>query len=189
MPTAASKLPGARRCLRVIEAHHLSCQGLSLSQIAEQMNCARSTVHAYLRDYRPHRAHAHQWETRIDPDGHERYLRGPKQGECKLFCPKCLDRVQAEFDQRRANRPDGPGSIESGPDQSPTDQDESGPIQTNLDKSEHLEHEFPAPDDEVSPIPQNSPPRRPPRAPRAPRADRRRDFTPPLRGNRVHVVP
>lgn len=264
MPTATSKPPGPRRCLRILEAHHLSCRGFSLSQIAEEMHCARSTAHAYLRDYRLYsahilrtvaaarladqvyllsqpdpdparhrqhvaaarelrllltamprleeieelqrhpalrplpgetaeeakaRAHAHEWETRIDPDGHERYLRGPKQGECQLFCSKCLDRIEAELEQRFADRLDEPGSIESEPDQSPTIQDESGPIQTDLDKSEHLEREFPAPDDEFPPILQNSPLRRPPRSPRPPRPDRWPEFIPPKRGNRVHVVP
>ena len=49
--------PTPRRCRRIVQAHHLDCQGLSLAQIAEQLGCARSTAHAYLRDFQLHRAH------------------------------------------------------------------------------------------------------------------------------------
>ena len=38
----------------MLQAHRLHCQGRSLSQIAEQLGCARSTAAAYLHDRRIH---------------------------------------------------------------------------------------------------------------------------------------
>ena len=49
--------PTPRRCRRIIEAHHLDCQGLSVEEIATKLRCARSTVYAYFRDFQLHRAH------------------------------------------------------------------------------------------------------------------------------------
>ena len=49
--------PTPRRCRRILEAHHLDCQGLSPNDIATQLRCARSTVYAYFRDFQTHRAH------------------------------------------------------------------------------------------------------------------------------------
>ena len=49
--------PTPRRCRRILQAHHLDCQGRSVAQIAEQLGCARSTAYAYLRDFQLHRAH------------------------------------------------------------------------------------------------------------------------------------
>ena len=49
--------PTPRRCRRILEAHHLDCQGLSPNDIAKQLRCARSTVYAYFRDFQTHRAH------------------------------------------------------------------------------------------------------------------------------------
>ena len=49
--------PTPRRCRRILEAHHLDCQGLSPDAIAEKLHCARSTVYAYFRDFQLHRAH------------------------------------------------------------------------------------------------------------------------------------
>ena len=52
-----SNPPTPRRCRRILEAHHLDCQGLSVEEIATQLRCARSTVYAYFRDFQLHRAH------------------------------------------------------------------------------------------------------------------------------------
>lgn len=49
--------PSPRRCLRILQAHHLHCQALTQGQIAERMACARPTVSAYLRDFQLHRDH------------------------------------------------------------------------------------------------------------------------------------
>ena len=49
--------PTPRRCRRILEAHHLDCQGLSPEDIATKLRCARSTVYAYFRDFQLHRAH------------------------------------------------------------------------------------------------------------------------------------
>ncbi len=49
--------PTPRRCQRILQAHHLRCQGRSLQQIADHLGCARSTVAAYLRDLQRHRPH------------------------------------------------------------------------------------------------------------------------------------
>ena len=57
MTTTTSNPPTPRRCQRIMEAHHLRCRGLSLQQIADRLGCARSTVHAYLRDFERHRAY------------------------------------------------------------------------------------------------------------------------------------
>ncbi|MDE2987532.1 MAG: TetR/AcrR family transcriptional regulator [Chloroflexota bacterium] len=55
--TATPNPPTPRRCRRILEAHHLDCQGLSPDAIAEKLRCARSTVYAYFRDFQLHRAH------------------------------------------------------------------------------------------------------------------------------------
>lgn len=60
MTSTSSPPPSPRRCQRIAEAHHLSGQGRSLEQIAEQLRCARSTAAAYLRDFRQHRTHVLQ---------------------------------------------------------------------------------------------------------------------------------
>ena len=55
--TTTATPPTPRRCRRILEAHHLDCQGRSPEQIAAQLRCARSTVYAYFRDFNLHRAH------------------------------------------------------------------------------------------------------------------------------------
>ena len=49
--------PTPRRCRRILEAHHLDCQGLTPEEIATHLHCARSTVYTYFRDFQRHRAH------------------------------------------------------------------------------------------------------------------------------------
>ncbi len=49
--------PSPRRCHRILQAHHLRCQGRSLRQIAAELGCAHPTVSAYLRDLQLHRSH------------------------------------------------------------------------------------------------------------------------------------
>ena len=235
-----SKPPTPRRCRRILAAHHLDGQGLSLRQIGEQLGRAPSTVHAYLRDFRIHRNHilytvaadqlAEQvyrltqpqsdpaqhrqtvaasrelrllllnrpaiqdhdlsgqplaptdaeaggqfWESRADGNGHRRYIAGPDNGQCVLECIGCMRDAYAS----PADIPDPLGLTESEPDQHCQNRDQSGPTQTNLDKSEHPDHEHHIPSKEWAPIPQISPPR----TPRWP------EFTPPPRPNHPFVVP
>ena len=216
--STSSNPPTPRRCRRILAAHHLHCQDLSLQQIADRMGCARSTAHSYLRDFRLHRDHIlrtvaadrladqvhllgqietepdqhrravaatrelrllllnlpdikehderppqqaptypceQDWETGFDADGHLRYIGGPGDGDCLLNCPKCLD----EFNRRRIAGLDQPGSVETEQDQSSQNPEKSGPIETNLDKSEHLNGEFPVPSKEFPPISPNSRPK------------------------------
>lgn len=50
-----TKPPSPRRCERILQAHCLRCQGLTLRQIAARMGCSHSTVSTYLRDFQLHR--------------------------------------------------------------------------------------------------------------------------------------
>ena len=234
-----SNPPTPRRCRRILAAHHLDCQGLSLRQIGKQLGRAHSTVHAYLRDFQLHRNHIlytvaadqladqiyrltqpqsdpaqHRqtiaatrelrllllnppaiqgrdlsgqalaptdaepggrfWETSEDGNGHRRYIAGPDIGQCVLECIGCMRDAYAS----PPDNSDQPGLTESEPDQPSPNRDQSGPIQTNLDKSEHPDHENPVPGKEWPPIPQISPPRTPPWP----------EFKPPPRPNRTVVV-
>ncbi len=111
--------PTLRRCRRILEAHHLRSQGLSIRQIARQMGCAPST-------------------------------------------PTSAREIYANRSNNQNDNLDDPGLIETEQEQSFQFPEESGPIQTNLDKSEHLQDEFPVQDKKFVPIPPNSPPKRPP---------------------------
>ncbi len=53
MPT--DTLSPARRD-KLLRAHQLRCQGLTLRQIAEQMNCSPATVLRYLREFQQYRS-------------------------------------------------------------------------------------------------------------------------------------
>ncbi len=235
-----SNPPTPRRCRRILAAHHLDCQGLSLRQIGKRLGRAHSTVHAYLRDFQLHRNHIlyivaadrladqlyrltqpqtdpvqHRqtiaasrelrlillnppaiqdrdlsgqalaptdaeaggpfWESSEDGNGHRRYLAGPDIGQCVLECIGCMRDAYAS----PPDNPDQPGLTESEPDQHSPNRDQSGPIQTNLDKSEHPDNENPVPGKEWAPIPQISPPRTPPWP----------EFKPPPRPNHPFVVP
>ena len=48
--------PNPARRARLLQAHELRCQGLTLRQIAQRMDCAHSTVAGYLRDFELFRA-------------------------------------------------------------------------------------------------------------------------------------
>ena len=48
--------PNPARRARLLQAHDLRCQGLTLRQIAQRMDCAHSTVAGYLRDFELFRA-------------------------------------------------------------------------------------------------------------------------------------
>ena len=241
--------PTPRRCRRILEAHHLDCQGIPPDDIAKQLRCARSTVYAYFRDFQLHRAHilrtvaadrladqvhilttpdtnpdqhrqtvaatrelrlllqslpaiheeenrrreqelaaataeaeartrALEFETRLGPDGHERYIHEPRAGQCVLGCPQCI----AEFRQRQADEQAKRGITRPQPDQPSPNPDESAPIQTNLDKSGQETDENPARDTKSAPIPRNSPPR-PGQTQNWPR------LAPPQRPNRSVVIP
>ena len=225
MSTAATTNPPTpRRCRRILEAHHLDCQGLPPDEIADRLGCARSTVYNYFRDFQRHRAHIlrsvaadrladqvqrltqptsdadqhrqtvaatrelrllltampkleaqeppqpdpadnpyailndpdallHEWESRVDPDGHHRHIRGPAQGKCSLACPGCLGRLDRD--------PDGLGTIDTEPEQPSQYPDPSAPIETNLDKSGHQNGRSPVSGRKFPKTPQNSRPRRP----------------------------
>ncbi len=164
----------------MVEAHHFDCQGLSLRQIGRQMDCAPSTVHAYLRDFRLHRNHvlrtvatdqlANQvhilTQPQTDPAQHRQAVANAR--ELRLLLLNLPD-IQ-EHDQRQREHAlgpadakvlDGPGLIETEPDQSCSDLEQSGQFQTNLDKSEHLSNEISGLAKDFAPNPQNSPPPRP----------------------------
>ena len=234
--------PTPRRCRRIVEVHHLTCQGLSPEQIADQFGCGRSTVYAYLRDFQLHRSHVLQsvaadqladqihrlnqpgaeadqhrqtvaaarelrllllnlpaiqeheqqqreharaaataaaearererdFETRVDAEGHHRYIRGPGQGQCTLDCPACLSAFDPSRYELPPGHPDEPAPNEPEPEQSSSIPDESGPIQTNLDKTGRQIDEHPVPDGGSARQPTKSRPQRP----SWPRNRRRRD--------------
>ncbi|MDE2892162.1 MAG: hypothetical protein OXN86_06660, partial [Chloroflexota bacterium] len=95
----------------------------------------------------------HEWESRVDPDGHHRHIRGPAQGKCSLACPGCLGRLDHD--------PDEPGTTETEPEQSCQNPDDSALIETNLDKSGHQNGQSPAPGRKFPKTPQKSRPRKP----------------------------
>ncbi|MCY3734411.1 MAG: TetR/AcrR family transcriptional regulator, partial [Chloroflexi bacterium] len=209
---------------RILEAHHLDCQGLPPDEIADRLGCARSTVYNYFRDFQRHRTHIlrsvaadrladqvqrltqpttnadqhrqtvaatrelrlllsampkleaheppqpdpadspyailndpdallHEWETRVDPNGHHRHIRGPAQGQCSLACPGCLGRLDRD--------PDGLGTIDTEPEQSSQNPDDSAPIETDLDKSGHHNGRSPVPGRKSPKTPKKSRPRKP----------------------------
>ena len=250
--------PTPSRCLRILQANHLECQGLSRRQIAAKMKCAPSTVSAYLRDREIHRAHitrvvasnqlldqvhlltspqaepdqhrqtvASARELRLllinmpqiqeheeqeqekietarnaeaialarsrhwlaDERGHVAYVAGPEVGLCTPECPACyperyegdnplpvIPPLQDRRDERRPlslverndselSEPDLPESDLPEPEPAQPNPPPhghthpgSGQIQTNLDKPEHLDDEFPVSDAESEQKPQNSPP-------------------------------
>ena len=223
--------PSPRRCRRIFDAHHLECQGLSLSQIGDQLGCARSTAHAYLRDFRLYRDHVlrsvvadrladqvhlltqpdqepdrhrqhvaamrelrllmlslpaiqahdasgdddasnHDWPMAFFHDGHNRWLDGPQKGECVFgSCRGCrreyelalADKANHKAHDQPDDRPDEPGPDRTEPESDSGNQDSTGPIGTDLDKSEQLDAESPAPSEKSAPPPRKSPPRRPPK--------------------------
>ena len=106
MPTET--LPTPRRCRRIVEAHHLSCQGLSNQQIANRFGCARSTVYRYFSDFRRHRLHILQsvaadqlvdqvyllTQPQTEPDLHRRHVAATR--ELRLLLHKLPDLQQQE---------------------------------------------------------------------------------------------
>ncbi len=110
--TDTSVPPSPRICLRILEAHHLHCQALTHQQIADRMNCARSTVSTYLRDFQRHRDHIlhtvagdqlldHVYQlaqTDADPDQHR--LRVAAARELRLLL-RDLPQLEEHEQQRR----------------------------------------------------------------------------------------
>ncbi len=146
--TAADNPPTPRCCRRILEAHHLDCQGLSLQQIGDRLGCARSTAHAYLRDFRIHRTHilhtvaADRLASQVyRPTQHQTDPAQHRQLRFLLLNPPDLY-------ANHSDDLDQPGLTKPEPDQPSQDPGESGPIQTNLDKSEHQSDEFSVPDRE-----------------------------------------
>ncbi len=95
--------------------------------------------------------------SRVDADGHRRYIAGPDNGQCVLARPRCVLGFYANYSDDLDDDPDQPGLIKPDQDQASQDQEESGQIQTNLDKSEHQSDEFLAPDKEFTVPSQISP--------------------------------
>ncbi len=101
-----------RRRARLLQAHDLRCQGLTLRQIADQMDCAHSTVSQYLRDFHTHQDaiietlaadHLVHSLSRLDPsdsDLHDRHISAAR--ELRLLIDT-LDRI-ADRQQRRTRR-------------------------------------------------------------------------------------
>ena len=234
--------PTPRRCRRIVEVHHLTCQGLSPVQIAQRLRCGRSTVYAYLRDFQLHRSHilqsvaadqladqiyrltqpgaeadqhrqtvaatrelrllllnlpaiqeheqqqreharaeadaaaearerARDFETRVDAEGHHRYVRGPGQGQCTLDCPGCPTGIDPSRYLLPPGHPDEPAPSEPEPEPSSPKPDQSGRIQTNLDRSGHQIDEHPVPGRDSARQPAKSRPQRPAPPPNRPRRD------------------
>ncbi|MCY4618391.1 MAG: hypothetical protein OXD50_07550 [Chloroflexi bacterium] len=151
---ATTKPPTPRRCRRMVEAHHFDCQGLSLRQIGRQMDSAPSTVHSCLRDFRLHRNHVLRTvatdqladqvhiltQPQTDPVQHRQAVANAQ--ELRLLLRNLPDIQEHNQHQReQAIAPadsevlDGPGLIETEPDQSCPDREQSGHLRTNLNTS------------------------------------------------------
>ncbi|MCY3570908.1 MAG: hypothetical protein OXH19_06155 [Chloroflexi bacterium] len=110
MPTPNPPTP--RRCRRILEAHHVDCQGLSPEDIATKLRCARSTVYAYFRDFQLYRAHilrtvaADRLADQVhilttpdtDPDQHRQTVAATR--ELRLLL-QSLPAIEAQEDQQR----------------------------------------------------------------------------------------
>ena len=181
MPKAAtSNPPTPRRCHRMIEAHHLDCQGLSLRQIGAHLGQAHSTVHAYLKDFQRHRDHVLRTvaadlladqlhiltQPETEPDQHRRTVAAIRELRLLLLSlPGIQEHNQHPRDDVGTAEAEGqnrdsdePGFNQTEPDQHSRIPEDSGPIETNLDKSEHPTEENPAPATELAPTAPNSRP-------------------------------
>lgn len=173
---AANNPPTPRRCRRMFEAHHLDCQGLSLRQIGARLGRAHSTVHAYLKDFQRHRDHVLRTvaadyladqlhiltHPATEPDQQRQTVAAIRELRLLLLnLPAIQEPRQPQHDAARINAPvqnlDEPGSLETEPDQHCKIPDDSGPIGTNLDKSEHPITGNPAHISEIAPTPPISP--------------------------------
>ena len=133
-------------------------------QIAELLGCARSTVYAYLRDFRLYRDHilrtvaADRLADQLylltypdtQPEQHQRHIATTR--ELRLLLLNLPDIQQPE-------RPDSPRISRTAPEHSETDSDSSRQIWTDLDKSGLEFAESPVPSNK-SPkiIPKSRPP-------------------------------
>ena len=168
--------PTPRRCHRIVEAHHLSCEGRSLRQIAREMGCAHSTVHAYLRDFERFRAYilhtvaADQLVNHVylltrsdtEPAQHARHVAAVRELRLLLTTPaSCLTDQSEQQPAPLQDNLEEPGTIWIDPEQPSQKLEQSGPSWTNLDKSEHPNEENPVQDASFITAPTNSPPKRP----------------------------
>lgn len=177
-----SNPPTPRRCRRMFEAHHLDCQGLSLRQIGARLGRAHSTVHAYLKDFQRHRDHVLRTvaadyladqlhiltHPETEPDQHRQAVVAARELRLLLLnLPAIGEHDQHQFGNARIagveadalnQYPDEPGFDRTELDQHWQNPEDSGPIETNLDKSEHPAEEHPAPVKDLPPIPPNSRP-------------------------------
>lgn len=180
LSAAASNPPTPRRCHRMFEAHHFDCQGLSLRQIGARLGRAPSTVHAYLKDFQVHRDHVLRTvaadlladqvhiltQPATAPDQHRRTVAAIRELRLLLLSlPGIQERNQQPRDDVGTAEAEGqnlesdePGFNQTEPEQHSQNPEDSGPIETNLDKSGHPTKEHPVPSKECPPIPPNSPP-------------------------------
>ena len=149
--------PTPRRCRRILEAHHLDCQGLSPDAIAEKLHCARSTVYAYFRDFQLHRAHilrtvaadrladqVHILTTpETDPDQHRQTVAATR--ELRLLL-QSLPGIEAEEHTQRERSysesemfPDGHRRLINGPNAGQCDTHCIGCIREHLSRSKDLD--------------------------------------------------
>ena len=119
--------PTPRRCRRILEAHHLDCQGLFPDEIAAELRCARSTVYDYFRDFQTHRAHilrtvaADRLADQVhilsspetDPDQHRQTVAAARELRLLLTA---LPRLEAQTPAQPAQPADGLYAILSDPE-------------------------------------------------------------------------
>ena len=183
MPSAAaSNPPTPRRCHRMFEAHHLDCQGLSLRQIGARLGRAHSTVHAYLKDFQRHRDHVLRTvaadyladqlhiltHPETEPDQRRQAVSTTRELRLLLLNLRVIgEHKQQPFDSARiavleVDVPDryldDRGFNRTELDQHSQIPEDSGPIETNLDKSDHPTEEIPAHATELAPTTPNSRP-------------------------------
>ena len=132
-------------------------------QIAEQLGCARSTVYAYIRDFRLYRDHilrtvaadrlADQLYLLTHPDTQ------PEQRQRHIATTRELRLLLLNLpDIQQPEPPDLRGIRRTAPEQSPTDSDSSRRIWTDLDKSGLEFEESPVPNSKSPKIIPNSRP-------------------------------
>ena len=132
-------------------------------QIARQLGCARSTVYAYLRDFRLYRDHILR-TVAADRLADQLYLlthpdTKPEQSQRHIATARELRLLLLNFpDTRHPDAPESRRISRTDPEQSPTDSDPSRQIWTDLDKSGLEFDESPVPSSKSPKITPNSRP-------------------------------